>query len=449
VKYPPYPAYKPSGIEWLGKVPEHWKEQKFSREVRIGEGQVDPELELFASMLLIAPNHIESGSGRLLFKETAADQGAISGKYLCKKSDVLYSKIRPALAKATIAPKDCLCSADMYPLDGKPGYSNRYLCWFLLSQLFTSWSVLEADRVAMPKINRETLTKLYLPGPPILEQHIIANFLDHQASKLDNLIAKQRDLIEKLKEKRFALISRTVTRGLPPDEAGAAGFEPYPKFKDTGIEWIGEVPEHWEVKKVKNIAHIGNGSTPKRENPIYWENGYYPWLNSSVVNKEIVFEAAQFVTPAALEEYHLPRVQPPAVLVGITGQGKTRGLATTLLFEATINQHLVYVKPRETCSDIWFLRRVFDSAYNYLRDESEGSGSTKGAITCDQVSNLGIPWPPSSEQLAIAEFLDQETTKIDKLVTKAEEAVERLLEYRTALITAAVTGKIDVRKNES
>lgn len=109
---------KDSKIKWFGDIPEHWDVRKFSREVHIAEGQIDPEVEPYSSMLLIAPNHIESGTGRLLLKQNAADQGAQSGKYLCRAGEVIYSKIRPALAKVTIAPSDCLCSADMYPMSG-------------------------------------------------------------------------------------------------------------------------------------------------------------------------------------------------------------------------------------------------------------------------------------------------------------------------------------------
>lgn len=121
------------------------------------------------------------------------------------------------------------------------------------------------------------------------------------------------------------------------------------------------------------------------------------------------------------------------------------GLATTLLIEATINQHLAFVKPADERCHAGYLRRVLDRAYGYLRHTSDGGGSTKGAITCEQLANLPIPVPPAGEQQAIADYLDRETAKIDRLVAQVEEAIERLVEYRSALITAAVTGKIAVR----
>jgi type I restriction enzyme S subunit len=266
---------------------------------------------------------------------------------------------------------------------------------------------------------------------------------------LDRLVAKKRELIERLKEKRTALISRTVTRGLPPAAARAVGFPQDPPLKPSGLGWLGEIPKHWKIKPVKYVARIGNGSTPSRDNPAFWEEGDYPWLNSSVVNRETVTQSEEFVTVLALAECHLPKIKPPAVLVGITGQGRTRGMASTLLFEATINQHLAYLKPLHPQAEVGFLRRVFDMAYSFLRSESDGGGSTKGAITCEQIGAMSIPVPPLSEQAAIAAYLDSETAKLDVLVAKVEETAERLQEYRAALITAAVTGKIDVRNGDN
>ena len=207
----PHAEMKDSGIEWLGDVPVHWELGKFSREVHIAEGQVDPQIEPFDSMILIAPNHIESGTGRLLQTETASEQGAISGKYFAKRGDVIYSKIRPALAKVAVAPEDCLCSADMYPMNGRSKVINPFLYWFLLSRQFVEWSVLEADRVAMPKINRETLAELRLPIPPLNEQTEIARFLATEAAKLDRLTMKVEEAIERLREYRSALITAAVT----------------------------------------------------------------------------------------------------------------------------------------------------------------------------------------------------------------------------------------------
>ena len=210
---------KTSGVEWLGEVPEHWDVLSFQRCVFIAEGQVDPEKSPYREMVLLAPNHIESGSGLLLYTETAEEQNAESGKYLCQKGDVVYSKIRPALRKVCIAPDLSLCSADMYPMRGHSGMSNQFLFWFLLSEPFSAFAVLEADRVAMPKINRESLNSVQLPRPPINEQMEIVAWVAQSTARLDNLRAKTERSIELLKERRSALITAAVTGQIDLREA--------------------------------------------------------------------------------------------------------------------------------------------------------------------------------------------------------------------------------------
>ncbi|TCK96975.1 restriction endonuclease subunit S [Paraburkholderia sp. BL9I2N2] len=202
---------KDSGVEWLGQVPKHWRVLSFQRCVYIAEGQVNPLEPPYSDMVLIAPNHIESSTGRLLYTETSAEQMAESGKYLCLGGDVIYSKIRPALRKACIAPVDCLCSADMYPLRGDESVNNQYLLWFLLSEPFSAFAVLEADRVAMPKINRESLNALKLALPPIEEQEIISRRLTQAATRIDAIIEKTERSIELIRERRSALVTAAVT----------------------------------------------------------------------------------------------------------------------------------------------------------------------------------------------------------------------------------------------
>ena len=208
----PHAPMKDSGVEWLGQVPEHWDVMKFNHCANIRNGQVDPTVKPYKDYILIAPNHIESGTGRLLELQTAEEQGADSGKYLCKKGEVIYSKIRPALAKACISPKDdVICSADMYPINGCETLANDFLVWFLLSDCFTRFAVNQADRVAMPKINRDALGECRIPIPPIEEQKEIISTIVYKIEKLDLLIATANKAIQFIQERRTALISAAVT----------------------------------------------------------------------------------------------------------------------------------------------------------------------------------------------------------------------------------------------
>lgn len=203
---------KDSGVEWLGEVPEHWGIMKFTHCVKIRSGQVDPRKPPYDNFWLIAPNHISSGQGRIINLETAKEQGADSGKYLCETGEVIYSKIRPALVKACLSPSDkVLCSADMYPMNSYNGLTNNFLLLYLLSDVFTRFAVNQADRVAMPKINRESLADCKIPVPPKTEQEKIYAHTTIALNQLDLVIQKSVITVERLQERRTALISAAVT----------------------------------------------------------------------------------------------------------------------------------------------------------------------------------------------------------------------------------------------
>jgi type I restriction enzyme S subunit len=289
---------------------------------------------------------------------------------------------------------------------------------------------------AQPGLSVEIVSNLAIPLPPEAEQAAIGAYLDCETAKIDALVEEQKRLIELLKEKRQAVISKAVSKGLAPSVP----------MKDSGVEWLGKVPAHWDVVPVKFFARVGNGSTPNRDRADYWEDGNFPWLSSTVVNQGIVTEPTQLVTQIALAECHLPIVKPPAVVIGITGEGKTRGMAAQLGIEATINQHLAFVKTQDESLSATLLRRYFEMAYVQMRFESDGGGSTKGAITCDQIANMRVPIPPMQERQFIINFLDCAIEQIDALSAEAQSGVDLLQERRSALISAAVTGKIDVRR---
>ncbi len=216
---------KDSGVEWLGQVPEHWEVKKFNHCARIRNGLVDPTDIRYRDLVLYAPNHIEKETGKVIYRETALEQGADSNKYLCLKGEVIYSKIRPALAKVALCVEEiALCSADMYPISCTNGLSNSWLYWFMLSDNFTKAVVLDSDRVAMPKVNRDSLGAYRIPFPSTDEQVEISSFLRSQTEKLDQIENEAVNAIQLMQERRTALISAAVTgkidlrRWTPPRE---------------------------------------------------------------------------------------------------------------------------------------------------------------------------------------------------------------------------------------
>ena len=356
--------------------------------------------------------------------------------YILSEGDFLISRSGTVGRAYVYQPEDGLCAYAGYLVRYvlRDPDTSRWLFYITKSPGFRQWLAATAIEATIGNVNGEKYANILVPVPPLPQQRDIADYLDRETARLDALLAAKERVLGLLAEKRRALITRAVTRGL----------DPRAPLRDSGIPWLGEIPVHWEIWKLRHSASIGNGSTPSRGNAAYWTEGTIPWLNSSVVNQHEVTKADQFVTDVALRECHLPLVKSDSVLVAITGQGKTRGQAVVLSFDATINQHLAYVSPDHSRLDPWYLRWTLLSAYEFLRSISDDAGGTKGALTCEDVANVRVPVPPMDEQCAIVAHIANEISKLDELRTATEKTTTLLKERRAALIAAAVTGLIDV-----
>lgn len=429
---PKYVNYKYSGKDWLGNIPEYWRTVPlwtlFRRTKRTDCGG-EQLLSVYRDFGVVPKESRNDNNNK------ASDD--LSVYQLVEPGDLTVNKMKAWQGAVAISEYRGIVSPAYFVYEAIHNENPRYLHYLLRSPRYITGYLAISKGI---RVNQWDLEPQYHSRMPVLlpateEQSAIATFLDRETGKIDALIAEQEKLLTLLAEKRQATISHAVTKGLNPDAP----------MKDSGVAWLGDVPAHWATSPIKYVGRIGNGSTPNRDNQYYWTEDGFPWLNSSVVNQNEVTSAQQFVTQLALNECHLPIVTPPAILVGITGQGKTRGMVTLLGFTATINQHLAYIKPNENSLVLLYLYRVLESAYEHLRTESDAGGSTKGAITCEQLGRLRIPLPPIKEQNTIALFLDSEIIKIDTLKTETEKVIVLLKERRSALISAAVTGQIDVR----
>ena len=434
MSFPRYPEYKDSGVEWLGQVPAHWSVVAFRRVVTIAEGQVDPRHSELAALPLIAPNHVEGGTGRLLRIESAGDQGAESGKYEVRKGDVVYSKIRPSLRKVCIAPTDALCSADMYPLRPQDGLHGRFLFWWLLSDPFSAFAELESDRVAMPKINRDSLNAASMPLPSASEQTRIARFLDGETAKIDALVAEQERLIALLKEKRHSVISHAVTKGLNPDAP----------MTESGVEWIGQVPRNWSVVPLRSVARLESGHTPSRQRPEWWVDCTIPWFSLADVwqirerKADVVFETAEKVSELGLANSSARLLPAGTVMLSRTASvgfsaimgipmATTQDFANWICGERLLPQYLLHVF------------RAMAPEFERLK-----MGSTHNTIYMPDISAFRCPLPPLDAQHEIVVALKTRTEEIDQLLAETEKALMLLGERRSSMITSTVTGQIDL-----
>jgi type I restriction enzyme S subunit len=441
VNFQTYPRYRPSGVEWLGVLPEHWKVKRLKLVVRLSDKKVDADQ--LNSVPYIGMENIESWTGRLLPINPDIVPTGTANSF--KAGHTLFGKLRPYLAKACNPDFGGLCSTELLVLEGGE-LDRRTLLHLLLSDGFIKLVDSSTYGSKMPRASWDFIGSILMPISPALEQKTIAEFLNRETRRLDRLVAKKRELIERLKEKRTALISRTVTRGLPPAVDSDLDIRADHSFKPSGIEWIGEIPKHWTVMKVKFVAKMESGHTPSRSEPTNWieDECVIPWvsLNDTKFLKENDFigDTAVKISEEGMKNSSA-HLLPPGVVVFT--RDATIGLTAITTCPAAVSQHIIAWVPGSKITTAYLLFS-FKAMQQYL--ESFTFGSTLKTIGMTDVRKLVIPLPPLSEQVEIAAYLDIATKKMDTLMCKVEEAIERLQEYRTALITAAVTGKIDVRK---
>ena len=267
--------------------------------------------------------------------------------------------------------------------------------------------------------------------PPLKEQKQIAAYLDRETAKIDSLVSKKEQLIELLQEKRQAVISHAVTKGLNPNA----------KMKDSGVEWLGKVPAEWIVKKLKYaFLRIVGGSTPSSTEPIFWD-GDVVWVTPTDVSKTTrLRDSLRRITQEGLLSCSSELVPPESIIITSRAPVGNAALAET---ELCTNQGCkALIIPSSTISPIFAFHLL-----SILKPELQrlATGTTFTEITTNKLGAVQLPIPPLREQIAIAAFLEKETAKIDILIEKCETAIKLLKERRTALISAAVTGKIDVR----
>jgi type I restriction enzyme S subunit len=273
-------------------------------------------------------------------------------------------------------------------------------------------------------------SKHALALPALTEQRAIAAFLDRETVRIDALVANKERLIELLQEQRTALITRAVTKGLDPTDP----------MEDSGVEWLGEIPAHWEVKKVKRLCLVRRGASPRPiEDPIYFDDeGEYAWVRIADVTASDRYLEATTQRLSALGKSKSVSLEPGELFVSIAA---TVGKPIITRIKCCIHDGFVYfVGLRE---DREYLYYLFSCGEPY---KGLGKLGTQLNLNTDTIGDIYLPLPKRAEQDAIVQFLDLETARIDALVTKVRRAIDHLKELRTAFISAAVTGKIDVRE---
>lgn len=439
-RFKPYPAYKDSGVEWLGAIPAGWDVAPIYARYEVALGK-----------MLDAKRVTGECSGRYLRNvDVQWDRVNTEGlpqmdfaswerdRYLVRPGDLLVCEGgevgRTAIWRGEVEP--CFYQKALHRV--RPRADREVPRFFYYLMYMVAKRGVFAGSGNQNTIDHLTAIQLRhyrFPFAPEHEQRAIAAFLDRETSRIDALVAKKERLIELLQEQRTALITRAVTKGLDTSVP----------MKDSGVEWLGEIPAHWDAARMWRISDATSGGTPAKEERAYWD-GDIPWVSPKDMKRRFIDSSEDTVTERAVRETGIKLITPPVVLIVVRGMilAHTFPVAITRV-PVTINQDMKALRFRRAIEPM-FAAWLFEGVgRGILGGVVEEAAHGTRVIRMDRWRAVVAPVPPLAEQLAIAAFLDLETARNDLLVAKVRDAIERLKELRTALISAAVTGKIDVR----
>ena len=423
-----YETYKDSGIQWWEEIPTHWDLKKAKHIFSLVTENVSD-----SSLPKIALENIESWTGKYI--ETDSDFMGEGVEF--KKDDILFGKLRPYLAKVYKAEFAGQAVGDIYVFRGNEEQNPEYLKYLLLSYPFISVVDGSTYGAKMPRANWDFISHLVLPCPPKTEQVTIAAFLDHKVGKIDATIAEKEQMLEDLKNYRSAIISEAVTKGLDKNV----------EMKDSGIEWMGMIPKHWGLVKLKNKAKV-NGRIGFRgyttADLVPKGQGAYTIGGKHITNCVIDLSNPDFISWDKYYESPEIMVKKGDILMAQRGSLGKAALVREDIGHATINPSLVLLNSIAMNEVFLYYYLVSSSCLAYI--DLLNTATAVPMISQNQIENIFVPIPSGKEQKQIADYLDRKTKEIDETTIIVSTQISDLKSYKSALITEAVTGKIDLRE---
>jgi len=416
-----YPEYKESGVEWIGEMPLHWKKSRLKYEslVPVQYGlNINSDFYVEEGIRFIRTTDI-TDDGVLIDKGVYLKTESVEKTYLTQPNDFLISR-SGTLGRAYLHQSDENYTYGGYLVRFNFGcpIKSRFIFYFTKSRCFEHWITLNTVQSTIGNVNGQKYSNLEIFLPSLSEQRQIANFLDRKTEQIDELIRLKERRMELLQEQRTALINQAVTKGLDPNV----------EMKPSGVEWIGEIPKHWIISKVKHeFESLDNLRIPlNAETRGSMKLKVYDYYGAS----GIIDKVENYIFDA------------PLILIGEDG-ANLRLRSTPLAFKATgkywVNNHAHVLKPKH--GNIDYLANMLESLdyTHYI------TGAAQPKLTSEHLMNITVIIPSPLEQAQIADFLDCKAGQIDELIATEQRKIELLQEYRQSLISEAVTGKIDVR----
>ena len=436
-KYQAYPEYKDSGVEWLQHLPDHWSVKQLKFLCTYNDEVISENFDQDGEIEYIDIGSVSSTKGITSTELMLFANAPSRARRKVKHGDVIISTVRTyleAVVPIINPPENLVVSTGFAVIRPSSCLDKGYAAYCLRSSGFIKRVVANSVGVSYPAINASDLVNIKTPLPSFSEQQQIAAFLDHETAKIDALIEKQQQLIQLLKEKRQAVISHAVTKGLNPNAP----------MKDSGIEWLGEVPAHWTVCRLKNVAKVESGHTPDKKVESYWVDCDIPWvsLNDSSQLKEVdyISETAFYLNEKGIANSSARKL--PARSVVFTRDASI-GLSAITTKIMAVSQHVIAWICDEEKVVPEFLLLIFYA----MQDEFNRYtfGATLKTIGMADVNKLTAAFPSIIEQKEIVAHVFEYKKQLDQLMLKVADSISLIQERRTALISAAVTGKIDVR----
>lgn len=438
-----YPKYKSSGVKWLGDIPEHWHVVRLKHNSymkgRIGWQNLRADEFTDEGPYLVTGMHFRAGivDWDSCYHITE-DRYLRAPEIFLNPGDVLITKDGSIGKVAYINNLPGPASLNSHLLLIRPwkagNYNPRYLYYVLASEIFQRYAMMECTGTTFNGISQATVANYQMTIPKLKEQREIVIFLDRETTRIDTLIEKKQRQIELLQEKRSAIISHAVTKGLDPNV----------KMKDSGIGWLGEIPSHWQVKAIRRVAMtVKTGGTPSGAEEMYFNENGFNWYTPGDFHEDVFLdESSRKLSEIGKKEVRVF----PAMTVMMIGIGATIGKVAILREPSSCNQQInaIICNSEMTPKYLTYFLRIMRK-YIYRC----GKFTTLPIINQEDTKALLITCPPLPEQAYIVSLLDQEEERTNDLISKIQMSIDKLREYRSALISAAVTGKIDVRNKVS
>ncbi|MCM4172401.1 restriction endonuclease subunit S [Arenibacter sp. TNZ] len=437
-----YNKYKDSGVDWIGEIPEHWEINRLANFGKFLKGRGITKADLTdngVQVVLYGDIYTKYDLYTKKLERRTSYENAQRAIEIYK-GDLLFTasgETKKDIGKCVVF----LGEDEAYASGDVIIFRQLKNNWMFLAYVFNSYHVnIQKARLSKGEIvvhiYASQLRNIHFVLPPLEEQTQIANYLNQKTAEIDTLIAKKEQLIKLLEEERTAMINQAVTKGLDPNVP----------MKDSGIDWLGEIPEHWESRKIGHaFDRIGSGTTPESGNPLYHENGTINWLNTGDLNDGVLFSCGKKITEKAIDDYSSLKKFPSGSLV-VAMYGATIGKTAIVKFETTTNQACCVLCENSTIG-VEFLQQWIIVNKNHIINLAIGGGQPN--ISQYIIKDIRVCCPVIYEQYEIVKYIKKIASNMDGIISKAQQEIDLLKEYKTALISEVVTGKVDVRKQVS